>query len=257
MGEDNGWKINLATAAIGAVGAIGAAAVPLYLSRPSEPAADATKAATAPAPAPSPVPAPVTAPKSAPDPAPEVAAKPAPTPAPPPDPKPAPTPAPAPKTVAVAKSKAAAEPAAKAETKGRRPDLAHLQGDWAIVAETVQAKVMTKDDLATTKPIWTFHGREVSVHNSAKGDEPTLKGTITLHPDAHPRTFDLSGQGQGRNKRPIEMIGIYQFEGPAVLLLHFRTRRNSDAPLPPRPDSFDNDPGPNFGTLLRLRRVKG
>jgi uncharacterized protein (TIGR03067 family) len=134
------------------------------------------------------------------------------------------------------------------------PDLAHLQGQWSVVEQTNAAKVSTKEDLARTKPAWEFDGNKMTVRNH--GDAPGLvyfQGNIKLHPDLSPKTFDFTGKN--RADQAVEMLGIYAFEGP-VLVLRFRVHRIGEGAKPYRPDSLKIKPDPKAGSLVRLRRVK-
>ncbi len=229
MAEDNSAKITLVTAIIGAVGAIAAAMLPIYLNK------------SAPDPAP---------PSAKADPAPEVAK---------------PSRDPGPKGVARADSKAGvaghgAQPKGptartpKAEHKTVPSDLARLQGDWAVVAQTKGSKVWTKDEIARTKTAWEFDGNKMAIRNH--GDSPGLvyyQGSIKVHPDRSPRAFDFTGKN--RMGQACEMLGIYAFEGSA-LVVRFRIHNSGDGAKPSRPDSFEIEPDPNAGHLVRLRRVK-
>jgi uncharacterized protein (TIGR03067 family) len=229
MAEDNSAKISLVTAIIGAVGAIAAAAIPIYLNRPAaDPAPAAAKA----------------------DPAPGVEK---------------PTRESGPKDVAKAVSKAGASRegahpkgptahAPKSESKALPPDLARMQGKWAVTEQASGTKVTTKEDLARTKTTWEFDGNKAAVRNH--GDSPGLvyyQGSIKVHPDLTPKSFDLIGKN--RQDQSIEMLGIYAFDG-AVLILRYRIYHAGDPTKPPRPTSLKLDPDPKAGSLVRLRRVK-
>ncbi len=229
MGEDNSSKMSLVTAIIGAVGAIGAAMLPIYLNRP---AAD-------------PPPPPAKA-ESAPDVAKVTRDS-------------------GHKGVAKSHSKAGASgdgavsrgPTAhtpKSEHKTLPTDVARSQGEWAVVAHTIATKVLTKEDLARTKTVWEFDGNNVTVRNT--GDSPGLvyyRGSMRFHPDLTPKTFDFNGKN--RKDQAVEMLGIYAFEGPN-LVLRFRIHIKGDGPKPARPDSLKIEPDPKAGYLVRLRRAK-
>ena len=88
---------------------------------------------------------------------------------------------------------------------------------------------------------------------TAKGEAPLYRGTFKLRPNVSPKNFDFTGKN--RKDEPVEMLGIYDFDGP-FLILRFRFHRGDSGPEPGRPKSFKSDPGPTFGTLVRLRHVK-
>jgi len=253
--EDNSSKLGLASAIIGAVGAIAAAVLPIYFNRPAADPAPAAEANAAPSvakadPAPAVAKA-VSAPAAAKAVLAPAAAK--------------PTRDPGHKGIAAVVPKAgvardgampkgpAARPS-KAQHKAFPTDLARLQGDWAVAEQTNAAKVRSKEDLARTKPVWEFDGNKVTVRNH--GDARRLvyfQGSIKLHPDLSPKNFDYSGTD--RNDRAFEMLGIYTFDGP-VLVLRYQIHHVGDAGKPSRPDSFKIEPRPGSGSLVRLRRAK-
>ncbi len=270
---DNSAKLNLATAIIGAVGAVGAAMLPIYLNRPAADPPPAAAKADPPPPVAKPESAlEVTNAESAPhptktDPAPRAAKVES-------DPEVAkpthrvvakPTPDSGPKAAAKpdssagaskkgAQPKAPAARTAKTERKTVPLDPARLQGQWTVLEQTTARKAHTREELARTKPVWEFDGKKLTVRNT--GDAPRLvfyQGTIELHPRFSPKRFDFTGKN--RQDQAVELIGIYAFDGPD-LLLRYRVHHVGTGPEPPRPDSFKIDPGPNPGTFVRLGRVK-
>jgi uncharacterized protein (TIGR03067 family) len=229
MAADSSAKLNLIAAAVGAVGAVGAAILPFYLNRPAAEPAPATAKAD---------PAPATV-KGAP--APDAA-------------KPTRDSDAKARARDSGPSKGSTARTPKTEHKALSGDLAHLQGEWAIVAQTRAKTVMTKEDLARTKTVWEFDGDKMTIRNT--GDTPGLiyyRGSIKLHSGLSPKTFDFNGKN--RLNQGAEMLGIYAFEGP-VVVFRFQVHNIGDANKPSRPDSFKIEPGPTAGHLVRLRRVK-
>jgi uncharacterized protein (TIGR03067 family) len=233
MAADSSAKLNLIAAAVVAVGAVGAAILPFVLNRPAAEPAPASAPASAKA---DPAPASAKA-----DPAPDAAK-------------------PTRDSGAKARTKDSGTPKGttarvrKGEHKSLSGDLAHLQGVWDVVAQTRMKSVMTKEDLARTKTVWEFDGDKLAIRNT--GDTPGLiyyRGSIQLHSGLSPKTFDFTGKN--RMNQGAEMLGIYTFEGPAVVF-RFQIHNIGDASKPSRPDSFKIEPGPTAGYLVRLRRAK-
>jgi uncharacterized protein (TIGR03067 family) len=270
---DNSAKLNLAAAIIGAAGAISAAMLPIYLKGPAADPAPAAAKVDPPPPSAKPESAPeVASADTAPhvtktDPLPHIAkaestpevAKPAPRDV------AKPTSDSGPKAVGRADSKAGvsrkgAQPKAlaartsKSEKKTVAPEPARVQGQWVVVEQTNAKKAYTKEDLARTKPVWEIEGNKLTVRNIGDGAGPILfQGTIQFHPHLSPKSFDFTGKN--RQDQPIEMLGIYTFDGRA-LILRYRIHHVGNSAKPLRPDSFTIDRGPNAGTLVRLARVK-
>ena len=229
MADDNSAKFSMLTAIIGAVGAIVAAVIPICLNQR---AADPPSA-----------PAKVDAGSGVPK----------------------PTPHPSKKAVDAAgsrsgapgggdKSKGPTTRSPKTEHKVVPADLARLQGEWSVPEQTVNSKVHTKEDQNRMKLVWQVDGDRLAVVNH--GDQRGLiywRGTIRLHPDLSPKTFDLNGKN--RTDQDIEWLGIYAFEGPEVVL-RFRVHQVGKGPKPTRPDSLEIEPGLNAGYFVRLRRAK-
>jgi len=229
MADDNSAKISMFTAIIGAVGAIAAAVIPISLGqRAADPPSATGKADTESG-----------VPKTTPD--------------------------PSKKGGAVAgsrsgapgdggKSKGPTTRSPKTEQKGVPADMARLQGQWSVAEQTANSKVLTRDDLNRTKAVWEFEGDHCAVVNH--GDQRGLvywRGTLRVRPDHSPKAFDVTGKD--RMDEPYEMLGIYAFEGPEVVL-RFRAHTIGKGPKPARPGSFKIEPGPNAGYLVRLRRAK-
>jgi uncharacterized protein (TIGR03067 family) len=228
MADDKSAKIGLVTAIIGAVGAIVAAIIPIYLSRtaadpPSAPAKADTGSAV---------------PKPTADPSKKGVAGAGPKSGAPSDGKP--------------KGPTTGSP--KTEHKPIPADLARLQGEWSVAEQTSNSKVHTRDDLNRRKAVWEFEGDRCAVVNH--GEQRGLvnwRGTLRLRPDLSPKTFDVTGKD--RMDEPYEVLGIYAFEGPEVVI-RFRSHTIGKGPRPARPGSFEIEPGPNAGHLVRLRRAK-
>jgi uncharacterized protein (TIGR03067 family) len=230
MGDDNSGKMGLVTAVIGAAGAILAAVIPALSNRPAaDPASAVGKADPAHA---------VTKPVGG----------------------------SGPKGTADGRSKAggpgdgsrskgagAATRTPKSEHKTLPHDLAQMQGEWAIQEQTIANKHFTDEELARTKSHYEFDGDKLAIRNH--GDSPGqvyYQGRITLHPDRSPRGFDFAGKD--RNGRACEMVGIYAFDGP-VLMLRFQVHQVGDGGKPPRPDSPGSGNLPKSGFRVHLRRA--
>jgi uncharacterized protein (TIGR03067 family) len=229
MADENSAKLGLVAAIIGAVGAIVAAIIPIYVSqRPADPPSAAGKADTGPGIA-----------KSGAD-----VAK---------------------KGVARAgsksgtpgdggKSKGTTTRSPKTERQVVPADLARLQGRWSIAEQTSDKRVFSRDDLNRTKAVWEFDGDQFTVVNH--GDQRGLvywRGTIRLHPDLSPKTFDVTARN--RTDEAAEMLGIYGFEGPE-LVLRYRVHTIGKGAKLARPNSFKIELAPDAGSLVRLRRAK-
>ncbi len=230
MAEDNSAKLGLAAAIITAVGAISAAVLPVFLSRPAPDPVAPTKIESVAA-AKTEVPAAIANGKKA----------------------------SGPKRIAdirveAGRSKDAIHNQKSAKSKMAPSDQSRLQGDWEEVAHTAAAKVLTKEDIARTKTRWEFDGDKLVVRNH--GDAPGrvyYEGHIKLHPDFSPKKFDFAGKN--RTGQAVEMLGIYAFEGP-VLVLRYYVDHVGDSEKPRRPEAFKIEPGPKAGSLVRLRRSK-
>jgi uncharacterized protein (TIGR03067 family) len=229
MAVDNSAKMGLVAAIVGAVGAIVAAIIPIYVSqRPADPPSAPGKADTGPGIA-----------KSAADVGKKGAAR-------------AGSKSGAPGDGG--KSKGTTTRSTKTEQKVVPADLARLQGQWSIAEQTTNKKVFTTDDLNRTKAVWQFDGDRFTVvnHGDQRG-QVYWRGTIRLHPDLSPKTFDVTARN--RLDEAAEMLGIYGFEGPE-LVLRYRVYTIGKGAKPARPNSFKIELAPDAGNLVRLRRAK-
>jgi uncharacterized protein (TIGR03067 family) len=241
MAEDSAAKLGLWAAVIGAFGAITAAIVPIYFSRPApDPAPAATKAEASPGPAVNPAP---------------VEAKPAPA-----DAKSTRDTLPT-AVASVPSNSGASAPiggpipdgsanlSSKAGNKTVPKDLARLQGIWEAVEVTNQVKSQNKAARARTNPTWTFDGNKLTIRHR---QTVFIDGSFTVDDNASPKSIDLTGKRQGEN---CELLGIYAFEGPE-LVIRYRVRVDTDAGQSRRrPDSFKLEPAAGSGMLVRLRRA--
>ncbi len=256
MAVDNSAKMTMAASIVGAVGAIAAAIIPIYFNRPvAELVPAVSKADAGP-----------TAAKA--DPIPPAAKT-----------EPIPLVAkgdaaqrnvqPAPKagsrdarksqsnvvgSSAEGVSKATATSTKKADRKNFPRDLAHLQGNWAVVEQTNPKKAVTKKELANSKPVWEFSGNKLIVrHAGVAAAGVIFQGSIKLYPSTSPKGFDFTGKD--RSDQAVELLGIYSFDGPD-LMIRYRIHHPDDAGTVSRPDSFKSEPGVRPGWLLRLRQIK-
>jgi uncharacterized protein (TIGR03067 family) len=252
LAVDNSAKMTMAASIVGAVGAIAAAIIPIYFNRPvAEPAPAVSKADAAKT---DPMP-----PAAKTEPIPLVAKSDV-----------------APRNVqpalkagskaahkshsdvvessAVGVAKPAATGTKKAERKNSPRDLAHLQGNWAVVEQTNPKKAVSKKELANSKPVWEFSGNKLIVRHAGVAPAVVIfQGSIKLYPNTSPKGFDFTGRD--RSDQAVELLGIYSFDGPD-LTIRYRIHHPDDASTVSRPDSFKSEPGVRPGWLLRLRQIK-
>ena len=96
---------------------------------------------------------------------------------------------------------------------------------------------------------WMFTDKRLTV--SRLEDANAWRGAFSLSVGAERKLFDFAGANQ--NGRPMEFLGIYEFEGD-FLRICWRTRSDPNDTKVKRPDSFVLGPGDTI-QYRKLRRL--
>lgn len=101
-----------------------------------------------------------------------------------------------------------AAPVPKADPAKQAQD--SFQGEWQMVAHTLEGKLKTKDDLVDTRIV--VKGDTMTIHLRCQNN----KVTFTLDPKANPPAIDLKPQDQ--LGKEIILQGIYKLEKDKITI---------------------------------------
>ncbi len=112
-------------------------------------------------------------------------------------------------------------------TQSEDDELARWQGKWRSIAEDIQGRHATNDELAMRNHSMLVEGNRRSVERTINGKPEPYKGTFRLNPAASTKEFDFDFDG---TSAAGGQRGLYEFEGPRLRLIY----RSSYTEKPPR-----------------------
>ena len=127
-----------------------------------------------------------------------------------------------------------------AEVPPRQSDQDRIQGLWHPVAaiDAGNTAASTKKTVLHSTPDWEFNGGHLTMYLT--GSEKQFRGTFKLSGESGLKSFDFVGTNA--NEKPVEFVGIYEFEGE-FLKICWRTRLHLEDAKITRPNSFAVRPG--------------
>lgn len=106
-----------------------------------------------------------------------------------------------------------------AAARPTRPDREAIQGEWALVSETIAGNPLTPEQIGQLNKVLSIRGNRLRMSRTGlAGQFRTYDGTFRLDPTAQPRAFDWSGK---RSDGAVEgWKGVYQLDGDVLRLCY-------------------------------------